>query len=1203
MLAVVLVALAAMGQAKPLEGIKIYLNPGHGGFDSNDRSCWTIPVPAEWTDSAGYWESKSNFVKGLYLRKMLQEAGATVIFSRETNDSGQRDMPEALARIIGVPKSTITPYFDNYDNRPSDNFNLDAFLAKYPQVTRHQYDSLMSGGDRYLSAIAEEANAYGVDHFLSIHSNALNTSTNYLLMLYHGHNDNPTVAQSDKMAALAGSIQIQNKLTVWTTSSALIRGDLTFYGDEYGLGVLRPLTVPGHLSEGSFHDYPPETHRLMNKDYCKLEALRMYQYFHKWFKKDLPQTATISGWVKSSNEKADVLKQNKWKYVKQSEDQWLPLNGAVVYLLNATGETVLQTYTTDDWYNGVYAFYDVAPGSYKVTVKKSGYARDTMDVTVAAEEIAAVKFLIENIHKDYPDYAEPEQDDGTMPLDEYEFEQVLDSAVTMTGISRVVARNGVMYALTNAGLVLTSPDDLSGTIAQLPVPAGVTLQDIALTADDKLVAMATTGTELRIYTWDNNTLALLFATALPQAVGTKMAVSGARWHSTYYLAPTGATGKCVVIRYNEEEDPQVTASIETSSAQPDSPLMIATDGTVYSGSGSFFRYAKHSYLAEPVNNDGKYGFVIKDVTDGIASAKVVSKMYPEEGMTGAATGYAAAMAYSIGYDIFVDLFVEGIGYRQFRSLTKPVANIYAGELNYNGGKFCFRLNEDAVEVQLSIEHAGEIPQVKTIGALEKGWHEIANPFGTEDFEAWSVTATARPVSYPMKISDDSPLFQFYNGRGVAVDRTLESPFFGRIYVTNVAKGNVTAGDPQNPRSTDIGVYVLGSDFTDVTDQGAKAWNGDVTWGETINGDEYEWALSHPYVGPDGEVYVCSSALKSPGVYMMNAAKPDSAFRALFSGKKSSLKGTLTSRESGKVITNPVMDCVVLGTGKEKTLYTYDRQTAVAGHREGNIARFDIGQQKLPWTDAPSEWEYRDISNGTHLQNASGEIAYDQRGGFWISQYRYNSSAAVPALLHETNGKKDFNIGTGVDGAFQGGMAVSVDGNMLAMGTERGNVQVWDVEYSSANEPTLAKKYTINWGKDEGVTMGLDFDAAGNLYILSSTSERLMVYAIPKAVNSFTTRAPKVRPAVEDPFAVVEDAVDDIEADDILVYPNPAYYYIKVSGSDLKAYSIYSLTGSLMQSGSLSGSNTVNVGGLSAGLYIMRVENNAGQQHNVQLLKQ
>ena len=1203
MMAVVLVALAAMGQAKSLDGIKIYLNPGHGGFDSNDRSCWTIPVPAEWTDSAGYWESKSNFVKALYLREMLEEAGATVIFSRETNDSGQRDMPEALARLIGVPTSTISGYFSGYDNRPSSGFDLDDFLAKYPQVTRHQYDSLINGGDRYLSAIAEEANAYGVDHFLSIHSNALNKQTNYLLMLYHGSDGAPTVAQSNEMAALAGSIQIQNKLTVWTTSSPLIKGDFTFYGDNSGLGVLRPLTVPGHLSEGSFHDYPPETHRLMNKDYCRLEALRMFQYFHKWFKKPLPQTATISGWVKSGNEKADELKESKWKYVAKSDDQWMPLNGAVVYLLNSTGELVLQTYTTDDWYNGIFAFYDLAPGNYKVAVRKSGYARDTVDVTVAAEEIAAVKFLVENIHKDYPDYQDPEQDSGTLPLNEYEFEQLLDSAIALTGVNRMVARNGVLYILSADGKLSYMPDDMSGSAVSMPVPTDVTLQDIALTADNKLVAMAATATQLNLYTWDNDVLSVLFTVALPEAVGTRMAVSGSRWNSTYYLAPVSSTGQGVIVKYNEEEDTPATASVAATTAQPESLLMIAPEGIVYNGNGSFFRYAQHSYMAEAIEDSGKYGFVIKDVTNGIASATTVSKMYPEEGMTGTAAGYMGAMAYSVGYDIYVDLYVEGIGYRQFRSLTQPVANIYAGELNYDNGKFSFRLNEDATEVQIAIEHEGENVTSYNAGALSKGVHEIDNPFDTEDFEAWSVTASARPVSYPMKLSDDRPLFQFYNGRGVAVDRTQESPFFGRVYVTNVDDGKVTAGSPAEARTTTTGVYVLGSDLTDVTNQGATAWNGNVAWGETANGDEYEWALSHPFVGPDGEVYLCSSALKSPGVYMMDAANPSADFRSLFDGKKSSKKGTLSSRESGLVITNPVMGCVVVGTGKDKVLYTYDRQTSTAGNREGNIARFDIGQQKLPWTEAPSAWEYRDMSNDSHLKNASGEIAYDQRGGFWLSQYRYNSSWAVPALLHETRGKRDYNISTNVDGAFQGGMAVSTDGNMLAMGTERGHVQVWDVEYSTTNEPALIPKYNINWGKDEGVTMGIDFDPAGNLYIISSSNERLMVYAIPKAQNSFTTRVPKVRPEVEDPFAKTEDAVDNLAVDDIVVYPNPVTTYVVVEAANAVSYDLYNITGAHIKSGAMSGNTTINMSGLAGGMYIMRIGTSDGGTYNVPLLKQ
>ena len=127
-----------------LTGIKIYVNAGHGGYDSNDRSCWTIPVPETWTNPEGYWESKSNLAKALALEEMLKKSGATVIMSRRTNKSGIRD------------------------------------LEYYPGATEQEKAELRNGDDRDLSAIAEEANANNVDHFLSIHSNALNASTNYL---------------------------------------------------------------------------------------------------------------------------------------------------------------------------------------------------------------------------------------------------------------------------------------------------------------------------------------------------------------------------------------------------------------------------------------------------------------------------------------------------------------------------------------------------------------------------------------------------------------------------------------------------------------------------------------------------------------------------------------------------------------------------------------------------------------------------------------------------------------------------------------------------------------------------------------------------------------------------------------------------------------------------------------------------------------
>ncbi|MBQ9144715.1 MAG: N-acetylmuramoyl-L-alanine amidase, partial [Paludibacteraceae bacterium] len=367
-----------------LSGLKIYVNAGHGGYDANDRSCWTIPVPETWSNPEGYWESKSNLVKALALEEMLKKAGATVIMSRHTNNSGIRD------------------------------------LEYYPGATEAEKAELRNGDDRDLSAIAEEANANDVDHFLSIHSNALNGRTNYLLMLYRGENDNPTTAPSDKMAESSGNIQILNPLTVWTSPKPLVRGDLTFYGDGWGLGVLRPLTVPGFLSEGSFHDYAPETHRLMNDDYCKLEALRIFQHFHKWFNAPLPQTATISGWVKSSNELVDVLGEPKFVYVQNSDDQWLPLNEAKVELYK--GDTKVAEKTTDKWYNGVFAFYDLTPGTYKLVVTKDKYSTYSEEITVAAEEIAGVKVRLKNVRMHIEDY--PQINNDAVALDKYEFELV-----------------------------------------------------------------------------------------------------------------------------------------------------------------------------------------------------------------------------------------------------------------------------------------------------------------------------------------------------------------------------------------------------------------------------------------------------------------------------------------------------------------------------------------------------------------------------------------------------------------------------------------------------------------------------------------------------------------------------------------------------------------------------------------------------------
>ncbi len=1098
-----------------LAGLKIYVNPGHGGYDANDRSCWTIPVPEKWSNPAGYWESKSNLVKGLALRDMLEAAGATVYMSRTENTSGERD------------------------------------LDYYYYATEEEREAMMNGGDRDLTKIAEEANANAVDQFISLHSNALNGKTNYLLVLYHGLTGKPKVAESDKMATSVGALLIQNTLTCWNASKEKIYGDRSYYGETEddplgGLGVLRPLTVPGFSLEGSFHDYAPETHRLMNEDYCKIEALRVYQYLHKYYERALPQTGTIAGWVKSGNELVDVLNEPNFYYYEATNDQYLPLNGAEVHLLDASG-AVLQTKFTDEWYNGVFAFYDLEPGEYKLAVRKNKYAIDTVSVTVAAEEIAQVKIFARNIRLHFEDYPQPEQVDGTIAPTAFEFEAAGDKvACPASNIVRALHRDGQLIILTSDN-TLGVYSSAGVKEADVAIPVGVTLRDIAFSADGYLCALATDGDKTTIWTWDNLSYQAreMFSQTIA-GVGSTLAVSGARWEGKYYLT---ATKQLVGIQYNEDAPTEQTVkTLALDKDLTDAQLTIMPSGELYLDSkilpaiactfdwdgsvvttkelaangysanvitsgGTFFRYADHYFMAMPVADasGANVGFQVLDVTDGFDRAVVISNTYPATGLGTAVAPYMTAMASVIGNDVTIYVLAEAEGLQTFKTRSPIIANIYAGECSFSeeDNNFSFRLNEEATALTISIEKEGEIIGTYEVGALSKGLHNITNPFPTTEFDFFSITATGRSVSSPVKISNDDNQFQYYAPRGFAIDKTPSSPYFGRIYATNSVAG--TDGYSEFTSRQTTGVFILNSDLTSATDQGATGYTGNVEWGTQYSGN-YQFCFARPAVGPDGKVYLTNSTLDASGIYVMDPANPSSDFTPLFKGRRDASTGCV--RKGSTPIHNMIMHAVLLGTGKETVLYTYDRNMS-QGTVFSNILQYNIGElDSLPWNAAPTATVYDDALIA-YFENGNGQIASDGRGGWWMSQYRGGAGSTVrPALVHITNGEQDYNCGSAIPTSYQGGMGVTADGNRLAIGTTTGNVDVYDVTYDDANVPTLELAYSINWGDGKGNTMCVDFDAAGNLYIISNSNERLMVYSLPKQNNSYTTRVPYAKTPVE-----------------------------------------------------------------------------------------
>lgn len=329
-----LLTLAIMGvgvvNAVNPKDVKVYINPGHGGYDSDDRPLQIYPYASG--DTAGYWESTSNLYKGLHLKYILDSLGFQTKMSRVKNTTAD---------------------------------------------------------DRYLSSIANEANNWNANVFFSIHSNAGEDCNTPLTIYRENSRGVPRFTSSVTLSNYLWDNLHSSKLSVWTRENRYVIGDLTFYYGVYtnGLGVLRPLWVPGLLSEGSNHEHRPEAHRLMNDDFRWLEA------WH--FAKTVLEFVNASERFVTGNV-AGVIYDNHnlrtWYYPFLStfhtfeRDTNAALNGAYIELVDAGGN-VVQKRTTDNDYNGVFVFRNVTPGTYTIRTSLDGYYTDQRTVTVVANEV------------------------------------------------------------------------------------------------------------------------------------------------------------------------------------------------------------------------------------------------------------------------------------------------------------------------------------------------------------------------------------------------------------------------------------------------------------------------------------------------------------------------------------------------------------------------------------------------------------------------------------------------------------------------------------------------------------------------------------------------------------------------------------------------------------------------------------------------
>lgn len=397
---------------KSPEQVKIYINPGHGAYNSNCRPMGTVKHGAfnsSKVDTTGFFESNTNLWKALALFHKLKEYGVK----------------------------------QNAKNGVFNSANLDQGIMMSHNVC---------GTDRTLSVIAAEVEQYQPDIFISIHSNAspdgsIGGNENYPLLIYRGEdykaNAKPAFGDAtfdyvkgsyelgkaiwphlasiehepyteewktqwektplDPTANVRGDVDFMyylqryiNKNSSYTTSSARGSGVTNSYSGKkyYGYyGVLKHGFV-GILSEGYMHTYYPSVNRHMNRDVCAIEGIAYAHGIADYFGWEKEKVGYIYGIVRDRN---NTFSHTYYIPNQNSDDIYKPLNNVTVSLYK-DGKLV-DTYVTDDEYNGAFVFKNLEPGDYTLDYSCAGYApasealKATV-VTVKANEISYPKAFL-----------------------------------------------------------------------------------------------------------------------------------------------------------------------------------------------------------------------------------------------------------------------------------------------------------------------------------------------------------------------------------------------------------------------------------------------------------------------------------------------------------------------------------------------------------------------------------------------------------------------------------------------------------------------------------------------------------------------------------------------------------------------------------------------------------------------------------------
>ncbi|MPM59353.1 hypothetical protein SDC9_106193 [bioreactor metagenome] len=470
-------------------------------------------------------------------------------------------------------------------------------------------------------------------------------------------------------------------------------------------------------------------------------------------------------------------------------------------------------------------------------------------------------------------------------------------------------------------------------------------------------------------------------------------------------------------------------------------------------------------------------------------------------------------------------------------------------------------------------------KVITFGANNKGANEIllnkTDIPETGEFY-WQLRVGATNVSRFTKISDNNPLYNYFAPKGIAIDKSPESPYFGRIYITNTMTGE-SAG-----RATGTGIYVMAPDASDVTGQGNTAYTGGITW-TGVNGEGPRKVA----VTSDGRVFIADASTTKAGIYYMN---PETfAISSIF-------PNAAVTNGSVKINSTYVCGQIVAigtrGTGASTQLYAVDK-TASGSTWKKYVNIYNIGTNNT-WTSAPTS----SAAAGSYIGNDNSSIV-PVSTGYWGGQYRGagGNTVANPCMLYYSDSFREtvFNSaefkdknGTTVtlnQVSQNGGLAVNEGQGIIAL-SYNGGVYIFDYKLNKDGIPVVNPKFQHSLGVASVTYDDFAFDYAGNLYAVSNGGKFISAWAMPTDNNICTTPAARTLKVSQSGASGIKDVKIKTS-----VYPNPTNGVVTIeSGDAIRTVQVFDLSGRMVNSLNNLNTNkeTIDVSNLKSGVYLLRI---------------